>query len=42
LRKAVPDAFGRGIEVPVVAPVSVKVGAVSPAKGAGCQPHYTN
>jgi putative transposase len=42
LRKAVPNSFGQGIEAPVVAPVQVTVGAVSPARGAGRQPHSTN
>jgi IS605 OrfB family transposase len=39
LRKAVPDAFGRGIEAPVVAPVQVTLGSVRLARGAsnpGC------
>ncbi|HEY7127826.1 MAG TPA: transposase [Ktedonobacterales bacterium] len=42
LRKAIPDAFGKGIEAPVVAPVQVTVGVVSPTRGVGRQPHSTN
>jgi putative transposase len=42
LRKAIPDAFGRGIEAPVVAPVQVTVGSVSLARGASNQRGSTN
>ena len=42
LRKAVPNSFGQGREAPVGAPVQLPVGAVSPAKSVGHQPHSTN
>lgn len=42
LYKAISDAFGRGIEAPVVAPIQVTVGSVSPARGTGGHPHGTN
>jgi putative transposase len=42
LRKAVPDAFGRGIEAPVVAPVQVTLGSVRLARGASNPGGSTN
>jgi putative transposase len=42
LRKAIPDAFGRGIEAPVVAPVQVTLGSVSLDRGASDQGGSTN
>jgi putative transposase len=42
LRKALPDAFGRGIEGLAVGPVWLDIGAVSPAKGAGRHVSRTN
>ncbi len=42
LRKALPDAFGNGIEGIAVCPLWLHVGSLSPVQGAGSQVSHMN